>query len=429
MADRPERAERADRPERVGPRTFSVAELGQALHDALAQAFPGEVWVRGEIRDLRRPPSNHVYFDLVDPGELGRAVPAKLSVALFDSNRQVVNRILRRSGGAIKMTDGVEVRLRGLVDFHPPSGQLKLVMSLIDPAYTLGRLAADRDQLLRQLALEDLLERNRRLPLSPAPLRVALVTSTGSAAAHDFLDELTRSGFGFQVVAVDTRVQGPGAQEAVVTALALACRRDVDVVAVVRGGGARTELATFDAEAIARAIAGAAVPVWTGIGHEIDTAVADLVAHRAYKTPTACAAALVDAVSAYLAGAEQRWAAIAGLAGAAVGRAAADVDARARRLGRGTEGALRLADARLADVARRTRREADLVLRHAEQGLHGRAALRDAFDPARALARGWSITREADGGLVRDPAEVAEGAEVVTTLAAGELRSTVTRRG
>ena len=372
--------------------------------------------------------SGHVYFDLVDPGELGRAVPAKVAVALFDSNRQVVNRILRRSGGAVRMTDGVEVRVRGLVDFHPPSGQLKLVMSLIDPAYTLGRLAADREQLLRQLAQEGLLERNRRLALSPAPLRVGLVTSAGSAAAHDFLDELARSGFGFRVVAVDTRVQGPGAQEAVAAAVALACGRDVDLVAVVRGGGARTELATFDSETIARAIAAAAVPVWTGIGHEIEDAVADQVAHRAWKTPTACAAALVERwAPTYRA--EQRWAAISGRAAEAVVRADADIDAVARRLGRGTDGALRLAAARLDDLARRTRREADLVLRHATQRLAGRAALRDAFDPARALARGWSVTRDGDGRLVRDPAQVAEGEALVTTLAGGELRSTVTGRG
>ena len=419
-------AEPADRP---GPRTFAVAELGQAVHDALSGAFPAEVWVRGEIRDLKRTASGHVYFDLVDPGELGRAVTARVAVALFNNDRQVVNRILRRSGGAVRMTDGVEVRLRGRVDFHPPTGQLKLVMSLIDPAYTLGRLAADRDQLLRQLAAEDLLERNRRLPLCPAPLRVALVTSAGSAAAHDFLDELNRSGLGFQVVAVDTRVQGHGAQEAVVAALAFACGRGVDVVAIVRGGGARTELATFDGEVIARAIANAGVPVWTGIGHEIDTAVADQVAHRAYKTPTACAAALVEEVGAYLAGAEQRWAAIAALASGALGRARADVDGIARRLGRDAEGALRLAAARLDDADRRTRREADLVLRHAEQRLTARAALRDAFDPARALARGWSITRDGQGRLVRDAAGVPEGEQLVTSLARGELRSTVTGRG
>jgi exodeoxyribonuclease VII large subunit len=415
--------------DRAAPRTFTVAELGQAVHAALAEAFPGEVWVRGEIRGLNRAASGHVYFDLVDPGELGRAVPAKVAVALFDSSRQVVNRILRRSGGAVRMTDGVEVRVRGAVEFHPPTGQLKLVMSLIDPAYTLGRLAADRDQLLRQLAQEGLLERNRRLPLPPAPLRVGLVTSAGSAAASDFLDELARSGFGFRVVAVDTRVQGPGAPEAVVAALAVACRRDVDLVALVRGGGARTELATFDGETVARAIAGSGVPVWTGIGHEIDTAVADHVAHRAWKTPTACAAALVEAVGAYLAGAEQRWAAIASLAAAAVARADSDVDAVARRLGRGTDGALRLAAARLDDVARRTRREADLVLRQATQHLDGRAALCDAFDPARALARGWSITRDGRGRLLRDPAGVSEGEQLVSTLAGGELRSTVTGRG
>ena len=148
--------------------TLSVAEVCELLGHAIRSAFPTDVWVRGEIHDLKRPPSGHVYFDLCDPGELGGAMPARLSVALFAKQRDVVNRILRRAGGAVRMTDGVEVRLRGALEFHPPNGQLKLVMSVIDPAYTLGRLASERELLLRRLAEEGLLERNRSLARRPS---------------------------------------------------------------------------------------------------------------------------------------------------------------------------------------------------------------------------------------------------------------------
>ena len=97
-------------------RTFSVEELCQAIQIALGITFPGEVWVRGEIHDLKRPASGHVYFDLVDAGELGRAMQAKLSVALFMNNKFSVNAILKRAGGGVRMTDGVDVRLRASLE-------------------------------------------------------------------------------------------------------------------------------------------------------------------------------------------------------------------------------------------------------------------------------------------------------------------------
>jgi exodeoxyribonuclease VII large subunit len=396
---------------------------------AVRCAFPAVLWVRGEIHELKRPPSGHVYFDLCDPGELGRAPSARVAVALFAKQREVVNRILRRAGGAVRMTDGVEVRLRGAVELHAPTGQLEVVMSLIDPAYTLGRLAADRDQLLRRLAAEGLLERNHARPLSAAPLRVALVTSAGSAAAHDFLAELERSALAFRVTLVDTRVQGPGSAASVALAVARAARDDVDVVALVRGGGARTDLATFDGELVVRAIAAARVPVWTGIGHETDNSLADQVAHRSFKTPTAVAAALVERVAGHVAAVEQRWAQVRQRAADLLSGADEQLTARARRLRRDTEGALRLGEAALSVGTARAARGAHSALRQAGQLLDARAAVVAALDPARALARGWSITRDGSGRLVRDPAQLRNGDRLVTTVARGVITSTVADRG
>ena len=169
--------------------------------------------------------------------------------------------------------------------------------------------------MLRRLAADGSLDANRRRPLSAVPLRVGVVSSAGTAAWHDFHDELVRSGFGFQLVLADTRVQGPEASRAVSPGDpgALPPRHAAAAstsIVVIRGGGARNELATFDAETIARAIAAAPVPVLTGLGHEIDRSVADEVAHTSLKTPTACAGALVQAVAGYLGAVEQRHAAV-----------------------------------------------------------------------------------------------------------------------
>ncbi|MEJ7584378.1 MAG: exodeoxyribonuclease VII large subunit [Acidimicrobiales bacterium] len=266
-------------------RTYGVGELAGVLTRMLHQSFPGDVWVRGQIRNLSRSRVGHVYFELAEPGPLGASPPALIPVTLLAADRAMVNATM---AGAGRMADGVEVRIRGRLGWFTPRGRLQLRMTGIDPAYTLGRLGEDRDRLLAGLRAEGLLVRNRGLPLAPLPLSIGLVTSHGSAAHADFLHELERSGFGFRVLVADARTQGLDAGPSVARAIALVVARGVDAVALVRGGGSRTDLAPFDGEAIARAVALASMPVLTGIGHEVDRQIADEVAHtRARRRPLA----------------------------------------------------------------------------------------------------------------------------------------------
>lgn len=373
--------------------TFTVSELNAGIGAVLSRAFPEELWVRGEIANISRPPSGHVYFDLVD-GDCA------LAVTLWASDRQVVNAVLRRSGGAVRMTDGTEVRIRVRMSWYAKRGQVALRMLSIDTAYTLGRLAEARELLLRRLQAEGLLARQPALALAPVPLSIGLVTSDNSAAAHDFLQTLDASGFAWKVVLADARVQGVEAETSVLAALERLRSLSVDVVCIVRGGGARTDLAAFDSEAIARAIAGFPIPILTGIGHEIDTTVADLVAHRRCLTPTACAGALVERVSEWNARLHDRRRSI-------------------------VRAALRAVDTTTLDrltgqLAQRSPRAIDRASRRVD---HVETRVR-ALDPARVLARGWSITRDEHGRLVRSTADVAPGAGLVTTVADGTVRST-----
>ncbi len=406
--------------------TFSVGELCATLKLAFEQLFPEEIWVRGEISNLNRPPSGHVYFDLVERAELGRPVQAKLPVALLADRKYVVNQILKRAGGGVRMTDGVEVRLRGRVDFYPPTGRLSLLMTLIDPAYTLGQLAADRDRLLRQLASEGLMARQQQVWLSPAPLRVGVVTSRGSAAEQDVLHELTASGLGFEVRTFHAQVQGNGSAESVVRALAAAHRHRCELVLLVRGGGAKTDLATFDAEIVARAVATCEIPVWTGIGHEIDRSVTDELAQRAFKTPTAAAAAVVERVGEFLGQLDARWTVLQGLARARLERAETELNRGAVTLARDGRTALRSAEGSLAARQSRISVQARHLLARAESRLEVAEAKANGADPQRALARGFSLTRRAsDGRLLRRTDQVTMGDELRTELAQGILHSTV----
>ncbi len=407
--------------------TFSVSELATAVSLVLNTAFPTEVWVRGEIANLNRARSGHVYFSLIEAKDLGPGVAASLSVALLADRKYVVNQILNRAGGSVRMTDGVEVRLRAKLDFYAPTGRLTLLMTLIDPEYTLGKLVADRDRLLATLKAEGLLVLQANKALSPAPRRIGLVTSQGSAAEHDVLHELQRSGFAFDVRTFHASVQGNAAPETVVRALQAAQRHGCELILLVRGGGARTDLAAFDAEIIARTVATLAVPVWTGIGHEIDRSVVDEVAQHAFKTPTACAAALVERVESFQRAVDNRWKAIAAVAHTRLDGASNELQRRQVLVEREGRAALRAADLALEDRERRVGREATIALDAALGRLQVATARVEAADPRRALARGFTLTRRAsDGRLVRSPTDIAPGDTLVTTTATGELHSTVT---
>jgi exodeoxyribonuclease VII large subunit len=433
------------------PETFTVGQLNRLIRHAVSLTFPDEVWVEGEIASLRRhAASGNVYFELVDPGGVGDPqAEAALAVVLNRGNKEAVNRLLRRSrptaatgtGAAptgseplapsIRMADGVHIRIRGGIEFVPRNGRLHLRMTSIDPGHTLGRLAAERDRVLAALAAEGLIGRNGGLPFPLLPTNLGLVTSGGSAAHADFLHELTAttagSGrpFGWRVRAVHSRVQGRGADREMVAALRTLEREGVEVIALVRGGGARTDLLAFDSELLARSIAASAVPVVTGIGHEIDLSVADQVAARAFKTPTACAAALAAHARRAVDRPEEAWAGIAARATATVDRQARDLQSTGRRVAFACRVRLDGQAGRIDADVHRLRAAAPNALTAAERRLATLAARAGTVDPARALARGWSITRTADGRLVRDPADAAPGTELVTTVAGGEVRSRV----
>lgn len=448
----------------VAEPTYRVGELAGAIDDALRRSFRDGVWVRGEIEGLRADRNGHTWFRLCERSE---QVTASLGVVLFGGTAARLRPLLRRH--RLRLDDGMQVRIFVEIDFHAPSGRLTLKMAGLDPTYTLGRLAADREGLLRRLVAEDLLDAQRRLVLPPCPYRVGVVTSVGSAAWHDLTHELEGSGYAWQLVVCDTAVQGVGAEAGVASALRRLAAASVDVIALVRGGGSRTDLATFDAEVVARAIAALPVPVVTGLGHEIDRAVADEVACLALKTPTAVAAWLSEQARHHHGAAEVAWAGIArradamlrrdaatllghgrrlaGRTGAVVDRADERLDGHARRLARsgrvawgGADARVQRATGRLEGAGRRHAAGADRELErvaaalaaraprtvtHAERTLAGLGARVAALDPARTLARGWSITRTADGRLVRDAADLAAGDELVTTLASGTARSRV----
>lgn len=436
------------------------------MNDVLEHVFGDVVWVEGELTELKRSAAGHVYFRLVDCADDGSddGLPdlrpdssrttgprAMLAVTLFDSNRRSVNRFLRSEGDPIRMTDGLRVRVGGRLAVYPERSTVQLLMDRIDPTFTLGLLGQERTRLLAALSSEGVLRANAEVPIPVVPMHIGLITSLGSAAHADVLHELESSGIGFRVSTFDARTQGAEAPGSVVAAMAAATTLGVDVILLVRGGGAASDLAAFDHEAIARSIASCHLGVWTGIGHESDRSVADEVAHTAFKTPTAAAAALVGAVR----DAERQigagWDAVRsgvldhldrstrrlGRAGQEAGlraihrldRSADAVDHRAASLAATSQRHLVAVRAELDDVTARMLPATTRLLERATSRLDVIEATSRASDPAAALRRGWSITRHADGRLVRSTTELSMGEELTTTIAGGTIRSSVSATG
>jgi exodeoxyribonuclease VII large subunit len=403
--------------------TFTVRELADAVNQVLRRGFREGVWVRGEIEGIQQR-GGHVYFTLTDHTDDGRA---SIPVALFANTWYRLRPVLARH--RLRLANGLAVRIHAAPNLYAPTGRLSLVMDGIDVRFTLGQLAADRDALLARLTEAGLVGRNAGVAFPLVPLRVGLVASRGSAAWHDVLHELEGSGIGFRLLHVDVRVQGQEAAAAVAGAVRTLARRPIDVIVVVRGGGSRTDLAAFDDERIALAIARSPVPVITGLGHEVDRSVADHVAHTAYKTPTACAAALVERVRQYTAAVAAAGRGIAGRTTMAVRLADQRIDHASARLQRESGAALVTAATRVGNAADRLAHRPPAALRQSESALDAVAARVRALDPASALARGWSITRRPDGSLVRAAAALTPGDELVTTLADGTVRSRVGEAG
>jgi len=436
------------------PGVLSIADLYGEVDAALARVFPRsrQLWVRGEVQSIsdQHGRTGHCYIDLIDPETAGDRQAPVLRVKCWRTVWGPLRATLAAEG--IELQPGMVVVLRGGLDFYRPRAEVGFILAELDVTALLGRLAAQRAALLRTLAAEGLLERNRALRVPAVPLRIGLVASPGTEGYRDFLGQLAGSGFAFAVTVTPTAVQGADAPAAIAEAVrqaAVAGSGRCDLVVLVRGGGSKADLAAFDAESVARAVATSPVPVWTGIGHTGDESVADLVANRACITPTECGRELALRVGIW-------WeASVAGPAGL-VARRAVDTLVASEQRGEGVRrrlsgSARHLLDRRIDRLQSQAGALARRAPRHAEQArtaMVGRAArlgplaighveragdrigswrrLLTAYDVERQLERGYTLTLDVDGRLLRGVAGVVVGDALVTRFADGSARSTVT---
>ena len=438
-------------------RVWRVSELVGDVREHIERAY-ADIWVRGEISNLRAAPSGHAYFTLKD-GD------AQLPAVLFRRQAQMLR---------FNLADGLEVLLQGRVSVYEQRGQMQLIAEYVEPVGA-GSLQLAFEQLKRKLGDEGLFAADRKQPLPPYPRCVGVVTSPAGAVIRDFLNVAARRHAALDVVLYPATVQGETAAAEIAAGIAWFNQaRTVDVIVVARGGGSLEDMAAFNSERVARAIAASALPVVSAVGHETDFTIADFVADLRAPTPSAAAELItaaqhrveehVDtldsrmqrAIRYQLSVAQGRAARTAVTATAmrmrnALGRRAQRLDEYRYRLERAQAAHLRLHCERLQrSTAALTRQEAPhrLTLMR-ERWMLLETRLRSAagavvitgrrrsdaagrilttLSPKAVLGRGYALVFGPDGRLLRDAAEVQAGVKITATLAEGSLDATVTKR-
>jgi exodeoxyribonuclease VII large subunit len=389
---------------------YTVARLNGEARRLLEEGLSA-LWVEGEISNFAAPASGHWYFTLKDRD-------AQIRCAMFRSANSRVG---------FRPKDGQQLVLRGRVSLYEPRGDYQLIAELMEDAGE-GALRREFERLKAKLAAEGLFDASLKRPLPAMPKRIAVVTSPTGAAIQDILHILARRFPPATVLVIPTPVQGAAATDSIVAALDTASRRgDCEVIILARGGGSIEDLWCFNDERVARAIRRSAVPVVSGVGHEIDFTIADFAADVRAPTPSGAAELVVPdrrTLLAQLGGVDAR---LRQLAAQRLARASERFETLMQRLQRAHPGnRLQQQMQRLDELDMRMRRAWDKNLTRAEQRL--RLALRGlaAMSPLATLDRGYAIVTGADGRALLDAAEVKPGDTIEARLKRGCVQAVVT---
>jgi exodeoxyribonuclease VII large subunit len=394
----------------AGLRIFSVAELLRSVRDLVERRVP-LTWVRGELSNLSRAPSGHCYFTLKDRAAQVECVMFRSRAALLDWEPR----------------EGMQVEVRALATLYEPRGRFQLTVEAMRRA-GLGPLFERFVRLKEKLGAEGLFDESLKRPLPAHPSRIGVVTSLAAAALRDVLTTLARRNAAIEVIVYPVPVQGDGAADRIAAMLARASRRaECDVLLLVRGGGSIEDLWQFNEESVARAIRASKIPVVVGVGHETDFTIADFAADRRAPTPTA-AAELASPPRAELA------ARVAGAVRALhkeldrkLRYAAQALDACARRLVHPAQ-RLRSYQQQVTQLGARLAFALSHRVHRCQAHLARLQATLGSLDPTAVLARGYSITYDAAGGVLRSAAAVQPGERITTRLAEGVVESEVRKR-
>ncbi|MBP9854012.1 MAG: exodeoxyribonuclease VII large subunit [Candidatus Omnitrophica bacterium] len=428
---------------------FTVSQINNYIKGVINAAFPQPLWICGEIQGYdRNRMKSHVFFELVEKDERSETIVSKIGLVLFDNRKAMIDHVLRKSENSFSLKDDIEVKFACRIDFYPPHGAMRLIVEDIDPTYTLGKVAQQKQKIIALLKEKGVLEKNKKTELVPVPLNIGLITSDNSAAYNDFVSELGRSGYAFQVYVRNTIMQGSKTEKDVIRAIdQLQKINDLDVIVITRGGGSIADLADFDSQLIAEKIGECRLPVLSGIGHEINISITDMAAHTYAKTPTAIAHFLVKLVEGYINILDEKRNRLLDESKKIIRDQKQALKDCSIQLQNCTNYFLKSFNQQLIEFKHSLSSRPYLYLKESQKVLldrklhvlkivHGRlddekirlthcSKMVDIVNPVNTLKRGFSLTRRADGQIVRSADDVKQAEQIITYLAEGSLMSEI----
>ncbi len=406
---------------------FSLSELNRMVRDSLQEALPDAYWVMAETHDVRvNPSSGHCYLELVEKNEKTGAVDAKARAYIWKNTFPLLKLYFEQTTGQ-PFVSGLKVLVKVAIDFHEVYGY-GLSIYDIDPVYTLGDRQRRRQEIIRQLEEEGVLTLNKELEFPKLPQRIAIISSPSAAGYEDFTDHLQNnsSQFIFYPRLFPAVMQGEQTERSIIAALdaIYANKEQFDAVVIVRGGGASSDLSSFDSYLLATHCAQFPLPIITGIGHERDDTVLDVVAFYRAKTPTAVADFLIECMNETyeeLMAVQQR---LADLGVEMITEAQLNLQKLFYTLPEKVAIVLTKQDA-LLDVCRLKIKHAALTLLETQSAnLAQSDTLLKIFSPEYVLAKGYTLTLK-EGRIVKHAGALETGDAIETRFADGNVTSVV----
>ncbi|MCX6327336.1 MAG: exodeoxyribonuclease VII large subunit [Bacteroidia bacterium] len=278
---------------------LSLTELQLIIRDSLYLALPDMYWVIAEISEIKENFAGHCYLELIEKHPDENSIRARAKAIIWSNRYRFLKAFFENITGE-SLKEGLKILVKTKIEYHELYG-LSLVITDIDPAFTIGEMAMKRQLIIKKLEQEGVFSMNKELDLSVAPQRIAIISSGKAAGYSDFINHLTGNSFGyvFYTALIESAMQGAETEQGVISALdKIAINSHLfDLVVIIRGGGSQSDLSWFDSYNIAYHVTQFPLPVITGIGHEKDMSVTDMVAYKSLKTPTAVADFLIDSVA------------------------------------------------------------------------------------------------------------------------------------
>ena len=407
--------------------SLTLLELNSLVRRSLEQCMPDEYWIEAELSEVHIN-GGHCYVEFVQNDEYRRKQVAKARGIIWQQTFGLLKSFFEDTTGQT-FGAGIKVRVQVSVSFHEIFGY-SLIVHQIDPAYTMGDMALRRQQILKQLEEDGIIHLNKELDMPELPQRIAVISSNMAAGYGDFANQLklNEQGFAFHVELFQALMQGNQAEQSVLDAMQQIDSHidDFDVLVIIRGGGATSDLACFDSYLLAAAVAQFRLPVITGIGHERDETVLDKVAHTRVKTPTAAAAFLIDRMAI---AADRLWNLADNLHHLVVERLNSEAQTLLMFRSRIPAAAIRQLGESHSNLISDSKDLCSAVDRYLLSEHHRLALYASKVSdasPQKILAKGYSITTSG-GQVLKDASKCKDGDELVTQLYRGTIVSNVVK--